>query len=88
MHFKDLESSDEDEDVGRKSGGKKKVRSKECPGCGTNLSVSIKQCPSCDYQFTSKSMLMVNSTQTAAEESKSIRKRFPFEPERVRIELD
>ena len=63
----------------------KKKSLKECPGCGTKLSVAMKQCNSCDYQFTSKSMLMLNSMnqQSVAEESQAIRDRFPFEPERV-----
>lgn len=59
----------------------KKARTKECPGCGAALTLAMKQCSSCDYQFTSKSMLM--SSTTAAEESQMIRERFPFEPERV-----
>lgn len=56
-------------------------RTKECPGCGAKHTLSVKECNLCDYQFTSKSMLMSN--QSAAEESQSIRDKFPFEPERV-----
>ena len=40
----------------------------------------MKECPNCDYVFTSKSML--SSQSSAVEESQSIRDRFPFEPER------
>ena len=85
IHFKDLDSESDDDDR-RKSNAnssRKKARMKDCPGCGASVSVSTKQCQSCDYLFTSKSMLMVTSVQTAADESKSIRDKFPFEPERV-----
>lgn len=88
--FGDNDSSDPDQDDDlrrRKSSsavkGRKGSRNKECPGCGSSLPTSIKQCPSCDYQFTSKSMLMLTSNQTNADESQAIRDRFPFEPERV-----
>ena len=64
--------------------GKKKssARAKDCPGCGAVLPISTKECSHCDYQFTSKSMLM--SQQSAIDESNTIREKFPFEPERVR----
>ena len=88
-----LGDSSEEEDDRRQttsSNIKKKIttkHSKECPGCGTKLSQAIKQCPSCDYTFTSKSMLMLSSGSSGAlsalEESKAIRDKFPFEPERV-----
>lgn len=84
-HFK-LGSSDEEDDSDKETKkkkstpGKKSKRTKECPGCGCLHAVAVKKCDSCDYQFTSKSMLL--STQSAAEESQSIRERFPFEPER------
>jgi hypothetical protein len=97
--FKDLAAASSDEDAGMESddgnarkrkssartsrGSTGRSRTKECPGCGSKLSVSIKQCPSCDYQFTSKSMLMLNSSQSIEEESQSIREKFLFEPERV-----
>lgn len=71
----------------KKTGGKstgggigKKARTKECPGCGSNLPTNQKECPHCDYVFTSKSML--GTAQTAMQESESIRDRFPFEAER------
>ena len=44
------------------------------------LSISMRECPYCDNQFASKSMLI--TTQTAAEESNVVRSKFPFEPER------
>jgi hypothetical protein len=65
-------------DVGR---GKSKGRSKECPGCGAMLTLSIRECSYCDYQFTSKSMLV--NAQSAAEEAQSIREKFAFEAETV-----
>lgn len=55
-------------------------RTKECPGCGAILALSVRECRLCDYQFTSKSMLV--TTQSAAQESTQIREKFPFEPER------
>ena len=58
------------------------MRAKDCPGCGAVLPISTKECSHCDYQFTSKSMLV--SQQSAIEESNTIREKFPFEPERVR----
>jgi len=88
----ELPSSDEDADsdagpkkrkVGRPPGPGKTKRTKECPGCGAKHSLSMKECNFCDYQFTSKSMLV--TTQSAAEESQHIRDRFPFEPERVSL---
>ena len=85
--FKEFDSS-EDEDANHRKGSssnKKRSRTKECPGCGDSLGVSIKTCPACDYQFTSKSMLLATTAQSATEESQSIRERFPFEPERVSI---
>jgi Uncharacterised protein family UPF0547 len=57
------------------------MRAKDCPGCGAVLPISTKECSHCDYQFTSKSMLV--SQQSALEESNTIREKFPFEPERV-----
>lgn len=77
-------SSDEDfGDKGprRASNSGKSKRVKECPGCGANVAVSTKECRFCDYQFTSKSLLV--NQQSAAQESQAIRDRFPFEPERV-----
>lgn len=59
---------------------KKGARTKECPGCGAKLGVSIKECSYCDYAFTSRSMLV--ATTTVEEESANIRSRFAFEPER------
>jgi predicted amidophosphoribosyltransferase len=86
-------SSDDDDDgdggpkkkkpASASTSGKKKGRSKQCPGCGAVLPLATKECLHCDYQFTSKSMLV--SVQSAAEESQSIREKFPFEPERVRL---
>ena len=61
--------------------GKPKSRLKECPGCGALLGTATRECLHCDYQFTSKSMLV--STQSAVEESQSIREKFPFEADRV-----
>ena len=61
------------------------MRAKDCPGCGAVLPISTKECSHCDYQFTSKSMLV--SQQSAIEESNTIREKFPFEPERVRTSI-
>lgn len=80
----DVSSDDEFDDRVQKrtsSGNSKAKRVKECPGCGANVAVSTKECRFCDYQFTSKSLLV--NQQSAAQESQSIRDRFPFEPERV-----
>lgn len=85
----DFESEDEDvrstttPRAKRQSEGKPRGRGriKECPGCGAHVSLSTRECMHCDYQFTSKSMTV--SQASAAEESESIRDRFPFEPERV-----
>jgi hypothetical protein len=75
-------SDDEKNDKKRKgSSAKSAKRTKECPGCGASLSFSVKECSLCDYQFTSKSMLV--SQQTALQEAQIVRERFPFEPERV-----
>lgn len=65
----------------RASVAKPTKRTKECPGCGANVPLSVRECRLCDYQFTSKSMLV--NQQTASQESSAIRDRFPFEPERV-----
>lgn len=85
--FLDLASDEEDmetepEETKRRSTSRssKRMRQKECPGCGAMLSVSMRECPYCDNQFSSKSMLV--TTQTAAEESNVVRAKFPFEPER------
>jgi ribosomal protein L37AE/L43A len=83
--FEDIESSEDERDIRLKkaaaSSGAKTKRTKECPGCGAVLALSVRECRLCDYQFTSKSMLV--TTQSAHQESVSIRERFPFEPERV-----
>ena len=63
----------------------KSARVKSCPGCGASVSVSVKECSYCDYLFTSKSMLI--TAQSAADESRQIRDTFPFQPERVRVQL-
>jgi ribosomal protein S27AE len=79
-------SSDEDleEKVSKRTPVNSKAkRTKECPGCGANVALATKECRFCDYQFTSKSLLV--NQQTAAQESKAIRERFPFEPERVHL---
>ena len=55
-------------------------RTKTCPGCDAQLNTSVKECTYCDYTFTAKTV-QVNQL-TASEESKFIRARFPFEPER------
>lgn len=84
--FQQFDISSEDENVDRvqkrtPGGNGKAKRVKECPGCGANVAVSTKECRFCDYQFTSKSLLV--NQQSAAQESQAIRDRFPFEPERV-----
>jgi hypothetical protein len=83
-----LSSGSDSDDSGRKrkssvsQSAKKGGKRKECPGCGAKHAVSVRECSFCDYQFTSKSMLV--SSQGMLEESQNIRDRFPFEPERVR----
>jgi ribosomal protein L37AE/L43A len=87
--FSDLEGSDQEEKptkqqlTKQRSLSQNKHRSKECPGCGALLGLAIRECTYCDYTFTSKSMLP--GTQSAIDESRTIRNRFPFEPERVSI---
>lgn len=87
--FAEFESSeDEKEEIAankRKSAANpsKQKRTKDCPGCGAVLAISVRECRLCDYQFTSKSMLQ--SSQSAQQESLQIREKFPFEPERVSL---
>ena len=79
-------SSDEgfEQDEKKKRGPyNKQKRTKECPGCGSVVPLSLRECRLCDYQFTSKSMIMGGTT--VQQESQSIRDKFPFEPERVRL---
>lgn len=87
MHFNEGGSS-EDEEIEEyrrmkkaSAGPTKSKRSKECPGCGATVALSVRECGLCDYQFTSKSMS--NTALSAAQESANIRDKFPFEPERV-----
>ncbi|RYH29876.1 hypothetical protein EON65_07025 [archaeon] len=86
LSFGDASTDDEEREIAeekkrRASLTKAAARKKECPGCGNHLAVSARECKSCDYQFTSKSMLV--NQQSAIQESQSIRDKFPFEPERV-----
>lgn len=84
MHFGDESEEEQIEERAKKNSSSTKIkRTKECPGCGATVSLSVRECRLCDYQFTSKSMLV--GQQTAIQESQSIRDFFPFEPERVRI---
>ena len=86
--FGEYPSSEEEKEIKKKltsSTGKNSKRTKECPGCGAVLTISVRECRLCDYQFTSKSMLM--SQQSILQESLLVRDRFPFEPERVRIRI-
>lgn len=62
------------------TGGKPGKRTKHCPGCGASVSLSLRECPHCDNQFSSKSLLV--GLQSTLDESTSIRSKFPFEPER------
>jgi ribosomal protein L37AE/L43A len=82
-------SSDEDKEVvierKKSTTTSKSKRTKECPGCGSLVAISLRECRFCDYQFTSKSLLV--NQQSAAQESQTIRDKFPFEPERVSIEI-
>lgn len=78
----DISSEEEAEEKVVRRASSKTKRTKECPGCGANVALSTKECRFCDYQFTSKSLLV--NQQSAAQESQAIRDRFPFEPERVR----
>jgi hypothetical protein len=97
--YKDVDLGSDDDGGGESDDGKRKKssaskssrpatgksRTKECPGCGSRLPISVKVCTSCDYLFTSKSMLMAASQQSVEEESQTIRDKFPFEPERVLV---
>ena len=58
------------------------ARTKECPGCGAKVGVSIKECNYCDHMFTAKSALTTQDNKTAVEEATAIRERFMFEPEK------
>ena len=58
------------------------ARTKECPGCGAKVGVSIKECNYCDHMFTAKSALTTQDNKTAVEEAAAIRERFMFEPEK------
>jgi hypothetical protein len=84
FHFNFGEGSSDDEvDRKKKPTSSTKKRTKECPGCGAVVNLSLRECRLCDYQFTSKSMIMGGTT--VQQESQSIREKFPFEPERVRF---
>jgi len=88
MNFNEAGSSEDEEvEVKKKKastpGNGRTKRSKECPGCGAVLSLSVRECGLCDYQFTSKSMLVTQ--QSATQEAQQIREKFPFEPERVSV---
>jgi hypothetical protein len=84
FHFNFGEGSSDDEvDRKKKPTSSTKKRTKECPGCGAVVNLSLRECRLCDYQFTSKSMIMGSTT--VQQESQSIREKFPFEPERVRF---
>ena len=78
-----LDGDSEEEEISRPVNRKAKVggRTKECPGCGAMVGVSIKECSYCDHNFTSKSLL-TSSHHTANQEATDIRQRFSFEPER------
>ena len=78
-HYKFEEDDGDDEDKRRAS---KLQRTKQCPGCGASCPSALKECGSCDYRFTSKSLSMQYSAASLADESKEIQERFPFEPER------
>ena len=82
FRFQDFSDLDSDEDMKRRASTSKSSRNrmKTCPGCDAQLSTSVKECTYCDYTFTSKSVQ--SSQMSAADESKLIRARFPFEPER------
>lgn len=86
-NFTFAESSEEEieiEDRKKKptASASKAKKTKECPGCGANVAISLRECRSCDYQFTSKSMLVEQIS--VVQESQSIRDKFPFEPEKVK----
>lgn len=66
-------------------------KTKPCPQCGSRVGPAVKECLSCDYKFTSKSVSAVAASApsfsnlprtTQTNESLFIRSRFPFEPER------
>jgi hypothetical protein len=82
FRFKDFSDLDSDEDAKKRPPSNKasRNRTKTCPGCDAQLNTSVKECTYCDYTFTAKT-IQVNQM-SAADESKFIRSRFPFEPER------
>ena len=45
--------------------------------------MATRECRQCDYKFTSKTTAVTQQVQV--QESQSIRERFPFEPEKVRL---
>jgi hypothetical protein len=82
FRFNDFSDLDSDEDAKKRPPSNKTSRNrmKTCPGCDSQLTTSVKECPHCDYAFTSKSAQ--TSQLSVAEESRIVRSRFPFEPER------
>ena len=87
-YAEDNDTDSESDDEVRKGPGrprgsvktKSTARTKECPGCSSQLSTATKVCSYCDYVFTTKSMVVTK--EMMLEESDKIRTRFPFEPER------
>lgn len=63
-------------------------RLKECPGCGEKVPLSLRECKTCDYQFTSKTMTSSanqgGSSFNSSADILNLRDRFPFEPEKVK----
>lgn len=83
-----IDDSSDDDSIKQKPKVKKDGRGrpsnqKECPGCGSRVPTAIKECPSCDYMFTRGNYTSsADQHKSHAGESKEIRSRFPFEPER------
>lgn len=84
FRFKDFSDLDSDEDNAKErapaNNKTSRNRTKTCPGCDAQLNTSVKECTYCDYAFTAKT---VQANQLSVlEESKIVRARFPFEPDR------
>ena len=78
----DSDSDDDAKPRNKQTAKKLGARTKDCPGCGAKVGISVKECAYCDHLFTSKSQLNNQTQALAAEESLGIRERFHFEPER------
>jgi hypothetical protein len=79
--YDDLSSSDDEKNNNSRKASQKRTgaRTKECPGCGAKVGVSLKECTYCDHLFT---VAKERSVEVQKEEAQNIREKFNFEPER------